>query len=376
MKVIRLTADDPVSPPPIGVTPDFNASSGHLQTASTAIAAVGIAISTICLLIRIYTKARLLRKFWFDDVSMILAWVLSVSSQAILLYGHSRSCYGIHIWNFTISRLTLYQRTVLAASVLYIPALALAKLAILMLYYILLRTITDIWKYIICTVAFLISGYSIAFVLAIIFACSPVAKSWDPTITNGSCIDVKAIYLGSVVTNTASDVILILIAVPIVCKLRLPLLQRLGVIALFGVGCLTIITSIVRLATIGPFLASKDPTYKVAVPIMLIFIEGNFIILCGSLPYLRAFLRHYAPRWIGESNQSRGHGSDESSKRRDKGQNPGFPRLQDDIERAIAIDVQPTAGALRESVTDSQGEQGVELTSTRILHMSSARGHV
>jgi hypothetical protein len=79
---------------------------------------------------------------------------------------------------------------------------------------------------------------------------------------------------------------------------------------------------------------------------------------------------------MGESNQSRGHGSDESSKRRDKGQNPGFPRLQDDIERAIAIDVQPTAGALRESVTDIQGEQGVELTSTSILHMSSARGHV
>jgi hypothetical protein len=107
--------------------------------------------------------------------------------------------------------------------------------------YILLRTITDIWKYIIYAVAFLISGYSIGFVLAIIFACSPVAKSWDPTITNGSCIDVKAIYLGSVVTNTASDVILILIAVPIVWKLRLPFLQRLGVITLFGVGCLLVL---------------------------------------------------------------------------------------------------------------------------------------
>ncbi|KAL3444716.1 hypothetical protein BJX65DRAFT_297523 [Aspergillus insuetus] len=318
MKVIRLTADDPVSPSPIGVTPDFNASNGHLQTASTAIAAVGISISTTCLLMRIYTKARLLRKFWFDDD------------------GHSRSCYGIHIWNFTFSRLSLYQRTVLAASVLYIPALPLAKLAILMLYYILLRAITDIWKYIIYAVAFLISGYSIAFVLAIIFACSPVAKSWDPTITNGSCIDVKAIHLGSVVTNTASDVILILIAVPIVRKLRLPFLQRLGVITLFG-G--TIITSIVRLATFGPFLASKDQTYQVAVPIMLIFIEGNFIILCGSLPYLRAFLRHYAPSWMGESNQFRGHGSDESPKSRYKGQNPGFPQLQDDIERAIAIDM-------------------------------------
>jgi hypothetical protein len=71
MKVVRLTAGDPVSPPPIGVTPDFNASNGHLQTASTPIAAVGIAISTTFLLMRIYTKARFLRKFWFDDGQLL-----------------------------------------------------------------------------------------------------------------------------------------------------------------------------------------------------------------------------------------------------------------------------------------------------------------
>ncbi|KKK12940.1 hypothetical protein AOCH_004293, partial [Aspergillus ochraceoroseus] len=56
--------------------------------------------------------------------------------------GYSHSGYGIHIWNITVSRLGSYERTILAASVIYVPALALAKLALLMLYYTLLRTVT------------------------------------------------------------------------------------------------------------------------------------------------------------------------------------------------------------------------------------------
>jgi hypothetical protein len=80
---------------------------------------------------------------------------------------------------------------------------------------------------------------------------------------------------------------------------------------------------------------------------------------------------------MGESNIFRGYGSDKSPKRMHKGHNPGFPQLQDDIERAVAIE--GTTNGWRftgELVADSQVEQGLDLTGTGILHMSSPRGHV
>ena len=54
-----------VSPPP-GVTPDFN-SSPWLLTANRIAVVVGVALCTLSLLMRLYTKAHILRKFGWDD---------------------------------------------------------------------------------------------------------------------------------------------------------------------------------------------------------------------------------------------------------------------------------------------------------------------
>jgi energy-converting hydrogenase Eha subunit A len=106
-----------------------------------------------------------------------------------------------------------------------------------MLYHKLLST-ERVWVYTIYIVASIISGYSIALVLALIFACRPIQKSWDPSITWGSCINRPGIYLATAVTNTASDLALIVIPVRVIWGLRLRLVQKLGVIVMFGIGCL------------------------------------------------------------------------------------------------------------------------------------------
>lgn len=128
-------------------------------------------------------------------------------------------------------------KTVLATAIIYIPCLAFAKLALLMLYYRLLSTFRT-WVYTIYLVAFIISGYSIALVLALIFACRPIQKSWDTSITWGSCINRPGIYLATAVTNTASDLVLIVIPARVIWRLRMRLVQKIGVIFMFGIGSL------------------------------------------------------------------------------------------------------------------------------------------
>ena len=106
-----------------------------------------------------------------------------------------------------------------------------------MLYYRLLSAFRA-WQYTIYLIAFIIAGYSTALTLALIFACSPIQKSWDASITQGSCINRPAVYLATAITNTVSDLILILIPVRVVWGLHMPTVPKLGVIVIFGIGCL------------------------------------------------------------------------------------------------------------------------------------------
>ncbi|OGE52005.1 hypothetical protein PENARI_c011G05378 [Penicillium arizonense] len=243
-----------------------------LRTANRILASVGIGLSTGLLILRIYVKTRLMRKFWWDDILLILAWVFALGTQAVILWGYIHAGFGVHVSNLTLPVMSIYQKTVLAAAIIYVPALALAKLSLLMLYYRLLYTVR-MWQYVIFLVAFLISGYSIALTLALIFACHPLQKNWDASISTGSCINRDGVYLATAITNTVSDVVLILIPISVVRKLRMPLIQKIGVICMFGIGCLNI--------------------------------EASFIIICGCLPYVRQFLRHHPVRYPGRQSRNR-----------------------------------------------------------------------
>ncbi|PYH98439.1 hypothetical protein BO71DRAFT_344885 [Aspergillus ellipticus CBS 707.79] len=261
----------------------YNLAHPWLRTANWVLVAVGMGICTGLLGLRVYTKIRIMRRFWWDD--------------------------------------------------------AMAKIALLILYYRLLNMIT-VWKYVIVLFTFIIVGYTIALTLALIFACHPIAKNWDASIKTGYCVNRVGLYLATAITNTASDVVLIIIPIPVVLGLRLPLVQKLGIACMFGMGCLTIITSILRLATLLPLVSSPDQTYKLGLEVTFVVIEANFIIICGSLPYLRQFLRFHAPRWIGDSRGSSSQSRPQPISCQEmpayKRRKSGLSQLQDDIEQALS----------------------------------------
>jgi hypothetical protein len=132
-------------------------------------------------------------------------WLWSISLRwTPLLDAYAHSGIGRHLMDLSPSTISTFSKvympcpprvriwwanayichvkTILATAIIYIPCLAFAKLALLMLYYRLLSTMRG-WVYTIYVVAFIISGYSIALALALIFACRPIQKSWDPSIT-------------------------------------------------------------------------------------------------------------------------------------------------------------------------------------------------
>lgn len=149
---------------------------------------------------------------------------------------------------------------------------------------------------------FLVVGYNIVLVFLLIFTCNPVMKNFDVFITDGSCLDRTPLYMATAVLNMATDIILLILPIPMISKLQMPRVQKAGLICIFGVGSATCVTSGVRLFLLFPMLKTIDQTWAIVTPGIWILVEANLVIITGALPTMRLFFLHVAPRLIGESS--------------------------------------------------------------------------
>jgi hypothetical protein len=82
----------------------------------------------------------------------------------------------------------------------------------------------------------LVGIYTVVISVMLFVNCSPVQKSFDPTVQGGSCVDVGILYLATAVSNIFTDVILFILPIPMVLQLRMGLGQKIGAIVVFGIG--------------------------------------------------------------------------------------------------------------------------------------------
>lgn len=123
---------------------------------------------------------------------------------------------------------------ILLAPVVYAACTGFAKLSLLILYRRLSPQKWFIWAADVSI--FVVAGYSIGIFFSLIFACSPVSKSWDTMMTTGSCINRPALYVTTAALGVATDVVLIVLPIRIVVGLQMRLLQKAGLIFMFAIG--------------------------------------------------------------------------------------------------------------------------------------------
>ncbi|KAF7535599.1 hypothetical protein G7054_g5239 [Neopestalotiopsis clavispora] len=233
---------------------------------------------------RLYTKIVLLQKFQIEDgeeinkpfrdqrdfgsatndgrkpATVIFAWATSVGTQAELMQLYVVKAVGVHAYEMPLERYRYFSRVIFAAPLVYTLTVASAK-ATLCLFYRRLSPFTTYQIFVWITM-FLCVGSSMAIFFSLVFACRPLAASWDPNLAEtAQCLHRPAIYVATAGIGVFTDVILLALPIPVIVRLNMPTRQKIVVLLLFAVGSITLVTSIVRLVILLPSLSDQDQTY-------------------------------------------------------------------------------------------------------------------
>jgi hypothetical protein len=131
-------------------------------------------------------------------------------------------------------KLTIWAKHLVAVEYVYLIGVNVPKLAILVLYY-RLFPVKVIRGFIYGLMAFLI-GLTISTVVTASVACIPFAANWDLTLPKYHCINKEAFFIWASLPNIISDLVMVILPMPVVWKLQTTTRLKIGLTITFIVG--------------------------------------------------------------------------------------------------------------------------------------------
>ena len=150
----------------------------------------------------------------------------------------------------------------------------------------------------ICVYAFIVVfAAELAFMMGTILQCWPVNAAWDRSIKDRACTNTTAFWFSNAIWNITSDVILILLPVPVVKKLNITRTKKIGLACMFSIGLIVIVTAILRFTTLhsAAMKASYDPLSGSLTSTTWTTAEAALAIICANIPMLRQLLEICIP---------------------------------------------------------------------------------
>ncbi|OOF95300.1 hypothetical protein ASPCADRAFT_207784 [Aspergillus carbonarius ITEM 5010] len=315
---------------PTGVAPDLTDPTRHYHLANLVVVIVGVTVSTLCLLVRIYTRVVIVRKWYLDDVVIGVSWIFAAVTQSILLYGYTHAGLGVHEWDLETPVYNKTLQILLAGSLTYVPALGLSKISLIILYY-RLSDMQRKWRITLWSVTAFVVSYMVILECCFLFTCRPVYKAWHPWV-EGHCMSRAPIFLAGVVASIFTDIVLLGMPLPIVARLKMASRKRVGLACMFGLGGLSLVTSILRLSATIPMLTQEDQTYLLGKMALWINVEASLVIFTACIPCFRQVMRFHASGSWSDSGGQVGRMSSTYNLRSAQRRQEGFTNLSNDVE--------------------------------------------
>lgn len=128
----------------------------------------------------------------------------------------------------------IYTKLTLTASLSYSASAMFIKLSLLA-FYLRLAPNNQRFRIAVYVMMFVAAGFGIGSILSAALQCIPLTMLWDATVT-GKCLDVVGFYFANSALNIVTDLIIYLMPIPTLWKLQLPVVQRVGLCAVLGLG--------------------------------------------------------------------------------------------------------------------------------------------
>ncbi|KZZ97397.1 integral membrane protein [Moelleriella libera RCEF 2490] len=281
-----------------------------------------VTIMVVCLVLSVLSIATVCARLWVrgkgrglggDDYMSALSMVFALA-YSILCIVQTKFGLGLPLKLRPKEDVGPYSRVNFAGRPIYQLGISFFKIALLISYLRLLQgTDHKIYRMVVWGTMIAVFLAHLGCTLSLIFACTPVEKSWKPWVT-GSCLQPGPSFTGYAVVTIVSDVVVAILPIPVLLRLNVRLEKKLGLIGIFMLGLFTTICSILRYLQIDRIQYGDGNSTMLILWGVIEFNVGNMV---SSLPFLapvcmrkaKDYRSKYSGGYRGENSgqgQSRG----------------------------------------------------------------------
>ena len=182
-----------------------------------------------------------------DDWTLLGAAFLSCGAIVMLLIKGYHYGFGKHYFTLSPETQLNFNFYDYPFNMLYTTGYPLSRISLVLLY----RRVFESRRWFLnlsLVLLVMFAGYMIGTLVADILADVPIAAYWDHTIEPIHTINGTALYIFNVSFNIATDLVLLILPNFIIWRrLGMTFWQRIGLSAIFALGVLTLVASILRL---------------------------------------------------------------------------------------------------------------------------------
>ncbi|OBT67225.1 hypothetical protein VE03_02621 [Pseudogymnoascus sp. 23342-1-I1] len=284
---------------------------------------VTVFVATVAIVGRLISRAVIVKHMAFDDYLIVIGWILSFGASVIVAFatGQGLGKPDVRIKDEWVLPL---KKCVYAFSVLYNPALVATKSSLLVFYLRLSRVTNKLFRVISYAALMLVIAGGLVFTLLNIFQCRPVSKTFNVHNDPAECIPIITLYLTSTPITIVTDVIILVLPIPLLTGMHLPRRQKNILVFTFALGIFVMIVDVIRVyflqqamtdvssSTTSPTSTiglgdEKDFAFIVSYSLMWTAVEVNIGIVCACIPTLKPIVKRILPILLEPTRRHSSH---------------------------------------------------------------------
>ncbi|KAJ5735704.1 uncharacterized protein N7483_000829, partial [Penicillium malachiteum] len=244
-------------------------------------------LATIAVILRFIARSMKGCVFGLDDWLILLAlpfgWGMAISTIICVRHGLGKHLAVVEAEDPT--QLFVEGKAYYASELIWTISIPIIKTSILLFYIRIFGKMKSL-RYTAYGLMSFTFAWAIMVIFVIVFQCNPVAKGYNAELP-GKCINSWLFFVLGSSMNCATDLVILILPMPLIWKLQLSRMQRVSLLGIFVLGSLSCVFGLVRLGTIVREKNSVDETWALSNVAIWSTAEPCLGITAACMPVLR-----------------------------------------------------------------------------------------